>query len=115
MRGTMSSILLTGILLLGTSLAHADGGTIMFSGAVVAPTCAAAVSHIQAAANGDVDQRYRCDAPAGTQATTAAHVAEAYQLSVIDTAGTAIGSDRLIVYFANYLSAQPKLVTQTYE
>ena len=111
MQGVIRKILLTGIVVAGSS-AHASGGVIAFSGAVVEPTCSAGTQHIAAAQAVTTAQRYRCSEQPGA---TAAQVAQSYALSVTELTGTPLGSDRLIVYFANYLSAQPKLVTQVYD
>ncbi len=93
--------------------AMADGGTIVFSGAVVEPTCSVGAQRIgdaQGAAAAPV--RFRCSEGANA---TPGQLAQTYALSVNDTVGTPLASDPLIVYFAQYLSAQPKLVTQTYD
>jgi type 1 fimbria pilin len=111
MQGVIRKILLTGIIVAGSS-AHANGGVIAFSGAVTEPTCSAATQHIATAQTGGSAQHYRCSEQAGVAAS---QVAQSYALSVTDLTGTPLGSDRLIVYFANYLSAQPKLVTQVYD
>ena len=111
MRGVIRKILLTGIVVAGAS-AHASGGVIAFSGAVVEPTCSAGTQHIAAAQAVGAAQRYRCSEQPGAATS---QVAQSYALTVTDTAGTPLGSDRLIVYFANYLSAPPKLVTQVYD
>ncbi|WP_266167925.1 hypothetical protein [Dyella subtropica] len=95
--------------------AHADGGTVMFSGAIVEPTCSVGLQRIQTTEAG-TPRRYNC-----TEQATASpgHAAQAYALSVVSLAETPLASDRLVAYFAQYLSAQsaapPKLVTQTYE
>jgi hypothetical protein len=92
--------------------AMADGGTIVFSGAIVEPTCAIGVQRIGDAQGTAAPRRYHCSE--GTAATPG-RLAQSYALSVSDTVGTPLASDPLIVYFAQYLSAQPKLVTQTYD
>ena len=112
MQGVIRKILLAGILVAGSS-AHASGGVIAFSGAVVEPTCSVGTEHVAAVATGGASQHYRCTEQADGAAP--GRVAQSYALSVTDTAGTPLGSDPLIVYFANYLSAQPKLVTQAYD
>jgi len=96
-------------LMLGASSAHADGGRIVFSGAVVEPTCSVDTQRISTAeARGS--QRYNCTEQTGASSS---QVAQSYALTVLS--GTSLASDRLIGYFANYLNADPKLVTQTYD
>jgi hypothetical protein len=98
-------------LALGVPVAHADGGSIMFSGAILEPTCSVGTQRISAAeANGL--QHYNCTEQSGA---TPDQGAQSYALSVTALRGTALASDRLIGYFANYLNAEPQLVTQTYE
>ena len=98
-------------LTLGAPAAHASGGSIMFSGAIVEPTCAVGPQRVRTAeANGL--QHYHCTEQAGA---TPDQAAQSYALSVTALSGTALASDRLIGYFANYLNAEPTLVTQTYE
>jgi len=111
MRGVIRKILLAGIVVAGSS-AHASGGVIAFSGAVVEPTCSVGTQRIAAAEAVGTSQRYRCSEQVSA---ASAQVAQSYALSVTELTGTPLGSDRLIVYFANYLSAQPKLVTQVYD
>ena len=95
--------------LLGAPSARADGGQVAFSGAIVEPTCAVGAQRI-----GDVQaqgsQHFHCTERAGV---TPGQAAQAYQLTV--ALGDTLPSDRLIGYFAGYLNAQPKLVTQTYD
>jgi len=88
----------------------ADGGLVTFSGAVVEPTCSVGLQRVDAAETSA--QRYSCSERAGT---TSRRAAQSYVLSVDPTSETPLASDPLIVYFANYLSVPPKLVTQTYE
>jgi nicotinamide mononucleotide (NMN) deamidase PncC len=111
MRGVIRKILLAGIVVAGSS-AHASGGVIAFSGAVVEPTCSVGTQRIAAAEAVGTSQRYHCSEQVSA---ASAQVAQSYALSVTELTGTPLGSDRLIVYFANYLSAQPKLVTQVYD
>ena len=92
--------------------AMADGGTIVFSGRIVEPTCSASSQRIGDAQGANAAHRYRCSEGAHP---TPGQLAQSYALSVSDTVGTPLASDPLIVYFAQYLSAQPKLVTQTYD
>lgn len=92
--------------------AMADGGTIVFSGAIVEPTCAVGAQRIGDARVAASPRRYRCAGPANA---APGQLAQSYALSVSDTIGTPLASDPLIVYFAQYLSAQPQLVTQTFD
>ncbi|MFC4763671.1 hypothetical protein [Dyella koreensis] len=91
----------------------ADGGLITFSGAIVEPTCSVGLQRIDAAeASAHPSLRYSCSESVGA---TSRRATQSYALSVSATSETPLASDPLIVYFANYLNAQPKLVTQTYE
>lgn len=92
--------------------AMADGGTIVFSGAVVEPTCSVGAQRIGDAQGAVSPVRFHCSERANA---TPGQLAQSYALSVSSTSGTPLASDPLIVYFAQYLSAQPKLVTQTYD
>jgi hypothetical protein len=94
------------------AMAVADGGTIVFSGAVVEPTCSVGTGRIGDAEAAVAPVRYRCTERVSA---TPGQRAQSYALSVNETVGTPLASDPLIVYFAQYLSAQPKLVTQTYD
>ncbi|TNY27074.1 hypothetical protein BV497_05315 [Fulvimonas soli] len=96
-------------LAMAAPLAHADGGSIGFSGAIVEPTCSVGAGRINEAQNLGA-RHYRCTEQADA---TPGQAAQSYVLSV--TEGSALSSDRLIGYFAGYLNAEPKLVTQTYE
>jgi len=91
--------------------AHADGGRIGFTGAVLEPTCSVGYQRIGIAESSG-SQFYHCTERTGA---TPGQAAQSYTLSVVSVSGTAIASDRLIGYYANYLKAEPKLVTQTYE
>ncbi len=96
-------------LAMAASLAHADGGTLRFSGAIVEPTCQVGAGRVGEAQ--ELGARYyRCTEQADA---TPGQAAQAYMLSV--TVVSASSSDRLIGYFAGYASGAPKLVTQTYE
>ncbi|WP_266170320.1 hypothetical protein [Dyella subtropica] len=96
-----------------TRAVHADGGQLVFSGAIVEPTCSVGLQRVHAAeAEAVTPRRYNCTEQAGAGSGRAA---QAYALSVVSVAGTPLASDRLITYFADYSSAPPKLVTQTYE
>jgi len=92
--------------------AMADGGTIVFSGAIVEPTCSVGAQRIDDARGAPAPVRYRCSE---SVSASPGQRAQSYALSVSDTIGTPLASDPIIVYLAQYLSAQPKLVTQTYD
>jgi len=96
-------------LAMATSPAHADGGSITFSGAIVEPTCSVGAGRIGEAQRLGA-RHYRCTEQADA---TPGQAAQSYVLSV--TQGGVLASDRLIGYFAGYLNAEPKLVSQTYE
>lgn len=100
--------------------AAADGGTISFAGAIVAPTCSiAAGSSSLTATVGEalVNQPVRraCSEPGHPAADTA----RAYAVSVARLSSSE--SDRVLAYFDSYVKAgrpdadDPVLVTQTYE
>ena len=114
MRIWMRKTLMVGLVALAMvpAAAMADGGTIVFSGAIVEPTCSVGAQRIDAAQATLPPSRYRCSENANA---TPGQRAQSYALAVSDTVGTPLASDPLIVYFAQYLSAQPKLVTQTYD
>ncbi|WNL46017.1 hypothetical protein RKE25_21830 [Dyella sp. BiH032] len=97
---------------LAPAAAMADGGTIVFSGAVVEPTCSVGAERIGSAQGAVAPVRFHCSERANA---TPGQLAQSYALSVNNTVGTPLASDPLIVYFAQYLSAQPTLVTQTYD
>lgn len=110
-------------LALGGPLAHAEGGTIMFSGAVVAPTCSVDSRRIPEPPNGQrssaVIRNFGC---AGTTNTSFSALApQAYTVSVEPLDASALRSDRLISYFSDYVhaavpeEAHMQLVTQAYE
>ncbi|MDG2539550.1 hypothetical protein P5Y53_17865 [Dyella jiangningensis] len=96
-------------LALGVPVAHADGGRIVFSGAIMEPTCTVGAQRIDEVQTRGARQ-YRCTERADA---TPGQAAQSYALSV--TRGSALQSDQLIGYFAHYLNADPKLVTQTYD
>jgi type 1 fimbria pilin len=114
MRIWMRKALVVGLVAMASvpAVSVADGGTIAFSGAVVEPTCSVGAERIGDARSAATPQRYRCSERANA---TPGQLAQSYALSVSDTVGTSLATDPLIVYFAQYLSAQPKLVTQTYD
>lgn len=114
MRIWMRKTLVVGLVAMAfaPAMAMADGGTIVFSGRIVEPTCSASAQRIGDAQGADAPRRYRCSEAA---IPTPGQLAQSYALSVSDTVGTPLASDPLIVYFGQYLSAQPKLVTQTYD
>jgi len=101
----------------GTSTARAASGRIAFSGAIVAPTCAASEAHIGAVALGQnkTSGWLVCGNPA-----TATDAGRVYSVTVASL-GTSSTSDRLLNYFTGYVNAagigpaNPKLVTQTFE
>lgn len=107
---------------LGAPLAHADGGTITFSGAVLAPTCSAgngdmgAISATQHAALSR--QRFDCGSSTGANAHA---VPTSYTLTVEPLDSSALSADRLVSYFSSYVKASGQedahmnLVTQAYD
>ncbi|PXV59110.1 hypothetical protein SAMN04487785_10630 [Dyella jiangningensis] len=105
-------------LALGAPLAHADGGTITFSGAVVAPTCAAGTGNVAAMTASPSHQRFDCAGSSGANARTAP---TSYTLTVEPLDGSALSADRLASYFSAYVKASGhedahvNLVTQAYD
>lgn len=105
-------------MLLGPTLARAEGGTVSFSGSIVAPTCAISDARIQVASPRSVadaaSQRFACGRP-----NSAADAGRAYTLTEATLDPATIASDRVLAYFADYLSTAgitgAKLVTQTFE
>ncbi|QRN53270.1 hypothetical protein [Dyella caseinilytica] len=99
-----------------------DSGTIRFAGAVVEPTCS--VASMQgvlnlAASTGQIHSslQQNCSDPAATTDATAS-ASRPFQVNVVHLSGAE--SDQVLRYFAGYVraaqaSADPVLVTQTYE
>lgn len=105
------------IMLVGMSDARAAGGRIVFSGAVVEPTCpvdgASAVRAISTN-NGLMQDRLTCG-------QTATDLGRSYSRSVISLSEVAVADDRLLGYFAGYVrddrarDTQAKLIVRVYE
>jgi len=101
------------VMLVGMSTARAATGRIVFSGAVVEPTCSMAelgsVAHVAA---GAAAQRLVC----GRTATDAGRT---YTREVIDLATADRSHNRLLDYFASYArgtgAAAAKVVVHTYD
>ncbi len=103
----------------GSSVAQAADGRIQFSGAIVAPTCAASEVHIEALIAAQVgadagSSKVACfGADAGIKPTS-------YSLTVTTLDPAVADNDRLLAYFVGYVNAadnaraQVKLVTQTF-
>jgi len=109
------------VMFAGMSGANAETGRIVFSGAVVEPTCSVDDARIGAMAlpqpgHGLVPARFAC----GTS-NAAAGAARSYSLAVVSLDATTIAHNRLLDYFASYANArgvaQPnaKLVIQTFD
>jgi hypothetical protein len=131
MRGVPRRLVLVGCFLvsiLGTSAARAGGGgtvegeTITFVGAIVEPTCSVArvestLTLAVSAAQKHQPLQQNCSDPA--IAGTAAGARRPYVVNIVHLSGSE--SDQVLRYFANYArvaqpsSADPVLVTQTYE
>jgi type 1 fimbria pilin len=106
-------------MIVGSSSVRADGGSISFSGAVVEPTCSVSDASVLATAMprpnlATSPQRFTCG-----RTDTSANAGRAYSLTEVSLDAAAIGNDRVLTYFAGYLSAagiaEAKLVTQTFE
>lgn len=102
----------------GSMTARAAEGRIQFSGAVLAPTCAASVARIDAllAHQDDGSAQIACQG-AGASAPAAPTT---YSLTVSSIDAESAGSNQLLTYFLGYANAagkagtQPALVTQVF-
>jgi len=94
-----------------------DSGTIRFAGAVVEPTCSiASMQGVLNVASSTTVQQNCAGQAATTDATSSA--SRPYEVNVVHLSGSE--SDQVLRYFAGYVraaqaSADPMLVTQTYE
>jgi type 1 fimbria pilin len=91
---------------LAAPVAHADGGTIRFVGAIVAPTC------------GDASEGLHDDARGGCGAAMAnvASRSSMYRQSTVSLEDAMQQRDRLLAYFATYADAgDAHLVMRTYD
>jgi hypothetical protein len=99
-----------------------EGGTITFVGAVVEPTCSVAampgdMSQVVSAAQAHQSLQRNCSG--AETAAAAAGASRPYDVNVVHLSDSE--SDQVLRYFANYVraaepsSADPVLVTQTYE
>jgi type 1 fimbria pilin len=105
-------------MVLGSTTARAAEGRIEFSGAVLAPTCAASVARIDAllALQDNGSAQIACQgAGAGTPAAPTT-----YSLTVSSIDTKSAGNNQLLTYFLGYAHAagkagtQPALVTQVF-
>lgn len=98
------------------SVAHANTGTITFSGAVVTPTCSPDQGRLASGAGAIGTSHLAC-----TGVDAAADGSQLYELRVTALQGSALAGDRVIKYFAGYAkdigtdTASLKLLTQTFE
>jgi len=107
---------------LGAPLAYAEGGTITFSGAVLAPTCSAGNAGVAAmtAVQRTALSRQRFDCGGSPGGDTHA-VPTSYTLTVEPLDASALSADRLVSYFSTYVKASGHedahvdLVTQAYD
>jgi type 1 fimbria pilin len=128
MRVPRSLVLVSCFLLsvLGASTAQAggggtiEGGTIRFVGAIVEPTCnLTAVMDAQAGGASPIHSSLQQNCSDTSSASTAANASRPYSVDV--TPISVSETDQVLVYFANYVraanpgSANPVLVTQTYD
>lgn len=105
-------------MIVGSTSVRADGGSISFSGAVVEPTCSISDTRMDVASTrsnaSGPSQRFACGS-----ADTAADAGRVYALTEVKLDAAAIGNDRVLAYFADYLGdaglADARLVTQTFE
>ena len=111
--GSVSLLLLCALALGAAAPARAEGGRIAFSGAVLAPTCAAA----GVARTGDG----RTDAAAMVCDRTGSDPGRTYARQVVSLDAAHVANDPLLGYFAGYMKAEgpaagaPKLVVRTYD
>lgn len=101
------------VMLVGLPTARAATGRIVFSGAVVEPTCSTEeFGSVTRVATGAVTQRLVC----GRTATDAGRT---YTREVIELAAANRGHNRLLDYFASYAprtgDAAAKVVVHTYD
>lgn len=128
MRGPRSLVLVSCFLIsvLGASAAKAGGGgtvdsaTIRFSGAVVEPTCSVATQSVLdlAASATQVHQSLQQSCAGSATAGTTTSSSPTYKVDVVHLSGSE--SDQVLRYFTGYVraaqaSADPELVTQTYD
>jgi hypothetical protein len=111
--GAVPFLLLSALALMSVAPAHAQGGRISFSGAVLAPTCSASgVSRM------DKDG---ADAAAMVCDRTTTDPGRTYARQVISLDAAHVANDPLLGYFAGYAKSegldggQPKLVVRTYD
>jgi hypothetical protein len=111
--GSVSLPLLCALALGAVAPAHAQGGQIAFSGAVLAPTCATA-GVARAEKSGTDAAAMVCD-------RTGTDPGRTYARQVVSLDAAHVANDPLLGYFAGYVKAegldagQPKLVVRTYD
>ena len=103
------------IMLASTPNVHAATGRIMFSGAVVEPTCSTEGTHVDAALrlSSAASGRLICG-------KTPTDPGRSYSRTVVSLDAATVATDRLLGYFAGYANAdgvdgQAKLVVRTYD
>lgn len=110
-------VLITLAMLASMPSAKAATGHIVFSGAVLEPTCSTESAHVDSAnpsrsVEGLVQGRSTCR-------QTPTDPGRSYSRTVVRLDATTIANDRLLDYFAGYANAesgvQAKLVVRTYE
>lgn len=111
--GAVPFLLLCALASMSAVPAHAEGGRIAFSGAVLAPTCSG--SGVARTENAGVDAAAMvCD-------RTTTDPGRTYAREVIRLDAAHVANDPLLGYFAGYAKAegldggQPKLVVRTYD
>lgn len=111
-------LMLTGCglaIVLAAGAARADGGQIVFRGAIVAPTCATGSEPPGVLPAMSGPRRLAC----GSAKEIASGSASSYELTVLPLDGPGPTGDRLLDYFVGYLPsavrAEARLVTRTYE
>ncbi|MEY2150198.1 hypothetical protein AB7849_04680 [Rhodanobacter sp. 115] len=105
--------------LTGVGSAQAEGGRIIFSGAVVVPTCAASNDRadLMAANSESATRQLSCDGK--RQVVRGDTDVASYGLSVVPLSGAQTNGNPLLEYFTGYLSpahaVAAKMITRTYE
>jgi Na+/H+-dicarboxylate symporter len=111
-------VLIASAMLASMSIAHAETGRIVFSGAVVESTCSTEDAHVGIAiSSGSVDGLMSRKLTCGHTATDPGR---SYSRDVVSLDAAIIANDRLLNYFASYANVTgdgnwAKVVTRTYD
>lgn len=108
-------------LALGAPVVHADGGVILFTGAVVTPTCSMDSGTSGALPGGSTSTRPRFGCSGAANASFSTRAPQVYSVSVEPLESSSLSTDRLVSYFSGYVRAAApgdthmQLVTQAYD